>query len=133
MEARQSRSRSRAEQRPPNRWTVGISTTLSPIDSPSAIWRVPVGGGDERPVVEGLSYSLNFVVGDKGLYFLASSDAPAKTSIDFYEFATGRRTTLLELGKEHWWGMALSPDQQSLLYSVVDSAGSNLMVVDKFR
>ena len=100
---------------------------------PTAIWRVLVGGGDERPVVEGLSYPLNFVVGDKGLYFLASSDAPAKTSIDFYEFATGRRTTLLELGKAHWWGMALSPDQQSLLYSVVDSAGSNLMVVDKFR
>jgi hypothetical protein len=29
--------------------------------------------------------------------------------------------------------MALSPDQHSLLYSVVDSAGSNLMRVDHFQ
>jgi Tol biopolymer transport system component/DNA-binding winged helix-turn-helix (wHTH) protein len=102
-------------------------------DSPTAIWRMPTGGGDERLVVDDLSYSLNFVVGDKGLYFIAVGDTPAKTSIDFYEFATGKRTTLLTLGKEHWWGMALSPDQQSLLYAVIDSSGSNLMVVDTFR
>jgi len=102
-------------------------------DSPSEIWRVPVDGGDEQPVVAGLSYSLNFVVADTGIYFLAIGDAPKETSIDFFEVATGRRTTLLKLGKEHWWGMALSPDQQSLLYSVVDSAGSNLMLVEKFR
>jgi len=37
------------------------------------------------------------------------------------------------LGKEHWYGMALSPDRKSLLYSVVDNAGSNLMLVDNFR
>jgi Tol biopolymer transport system component len=102
-------------------------------DSPSAIWRMPVGGGEERPVVDGLTYALNFVVGEKGLYFLAIGDSPLKTSIDFYEFATGTRRTLLKLGKEHWWGMALSPDQHSLLYSVIDAAGSNLMVVEKLR
>ena len=76
---------------------------------------------------------MNFVVADKGLYFLALGDAPQKTSIDFFEFTTGKRTTVLELGKEHWWGMALLPDQHSLLYSVVDSAGSNLMLVDRFH
>jgi Tol biopolymer transport system component/DNA-binding winged helix-turn-helix (wHTH) protein len=101
--------------------------------SPTAIWRVPVGGGEEQPVVEGLSYSLNFVVADRGIYFLALGDAPPKTSIDFFEFATGRRTTLLTLGKEWWFGMALSTDQKSLLYSVIDNAGSNLMLVDKVR
>ncbi len=102
-------------------------------DSPSAIWRVPVGGGEEKPIVEGLSFSLNFVVAERGLYFLAIGDASKKTSIDFFEFATGKRTTVVELGREHWWGMALSPNQQTLLYSVVDSAGSNLMRVDHFQ
>jgi hypothetical protein len=29
-------------------------------------------------------------------------------------------------------GTALSPDQQSMLYTTIDSVGSNLMVVDKF-
>ncbi len=102
--------------------------------SPSAsIWRVPVGGGEERPIVEGLSNSLNFVVAQRGLYFLSVGDAPQKTSIELYDYATGKRTMLLRVGKPHWLGMALSPDQQSLLYTVIDSAGSNLMLVDKFR
>jgi Tol biopolymer transport system component len=100
---------------------------------PTSIWRVPLGGGEEKLIADGLSYALNFVVGDRGLYFLAVGNAQNKTSIDFFEYATGKRTTLLNLGKPYWWGMALSPDQKSLLYSVVDSAGSNLMLVDNFR
>ncbi len=94
---------------------------------------MPVAGGEEKLIVDGLSYALNFVVADLGLYFLAMGDAPSKNSIDFFEYATGKRTTLLNLGKQFWFGMALSPDRKSLLYSVVDSAGSNLMLVDKFR
>jgi Tol biopolymer transport system component/DNA-binding winged helix-turn-helix (wHTH) protein len=100
---------------------------------PTAIWRVPVNGGEERSIVDGLSYSMNFVVANRGLYFVAVGDAPHQTSIDFFDYATGQRTTLLALGKQYWWGMALSPDQRSLLYSVIDSAGSNLMLVDTFQ
>jgi Tol biopolymer transport system component len=121
----------------------GLTATESPdsrflyyakkVGSPTEIWRVPVGGGEEMPIVEGLSNSLNFVVAKRGLYFVAVGDAPHKTSIDFFEFETEKRTTLLTLGKQWSAGMALSIDQQSLLYSVVDSAGSNLMLVDKFQ
>ena len=100
---------------------------------PTSIWRVPVGGGDEQPIVDGLSDPLNFVVADRGLYFLAVRDAARETSIDFFEFATVRRTTVFNIGKEYWRGMALAPDQRSLLFSVIDSAGSNLMLVDTLR
>ena len=110
----------------------------------TSIWRVPVGGGEERPVVDGLSHALNFVVAARGLYFLALGDTPAgtismfsaspqSTSIDFFEYATGKRTTLFNVGKRSWIGMALSPDQRSLLYSVVDTAGANLMLVERFQ
>lgn len=75
----------------------------------TSIWRVPVGGGEETPVLEGLSHSLNFVVTDRGLYFVAVGDAPEKTSLDFFEFGTGRRSTLLGLGQRFWYGAALSP------------------------
>jgi Tol biopolymer transport system component len=114
-------------------------------NSLTSIWQVPVGGGEEKLVVEGLSHSLNFVVADRGLYFLAVGDArpgsptqvlqgPRQTrSIDFFEYATGKRTTVFDVGKPSWVGMALSPDQRHLLYSVLDSAGANLMLVDGFR
>ena len=100
--------------------------------SPSAIWRVPVGGGKEEPVVDGLSYSLNFVVAARGIYFLATSGGRRQTTLDLFDFPSGKRSTLAHIGKPFWLGMALSPDEKSLLYSVVDSAGSNLMLVDRF-
>jgi Tol biopolymer transport system component len=102
------------------------------LNSPTSIWRMQVGGGEETKVVDGLSYSINFVVADRGLYFVAVGEAPHKTSLDFYEFATGKRTTLLDIGKQWWMGMALAPDQRSILFPTVDSAGSNLMLVDQF-
>jgi hypothetical protein len=41
--------------------------------------------------------------------------------------------TLASVDKASWIGLALSPDQQYLVYSVFDSAGRNLMLVDKFQ
>ena len=72
------------------------------------------------------------MVGDRGLFFLAVGDARHKTSIDFFEFATGSRKSIVDLQKPWWYGMALSPDGK-LLFSLVNSAGSNLMLVDNFR
>jgi serine/threonine protein kinase len=102
------------------------------FSSPSSIWRVPVEGGREERIADGLSYSLNFVVADRGLYFLAVGNASHKNSIDFFEFATGSRRTIVDLQRPWWYGMALSPDGK-LLFSLVNSAGSNLMLVDNFR
>lgn len=102
-------------------------------DSPSTIWKVAASGGEETPVVGGLSYSLNFVPVDKGIYFLAARGGAERTSIDFFDFALGKSATLLSVGRQWWYGMAVSPDGHSLLYSVVDSAGSDLMVVEDFR
>jgi hypothetical protein len=95
--------------------------------------RYGADGGEERFIVGGLSDDLNFAVAKEGVYFLAVGDAQNRTSIDFFEFKTGRRSTLLKLDKFWWYGMALSPDEQSLLYSVVDSAGGNLMLAVQFH
>ena len=101
--------------------------------SPNSIWRVPVDGGAEVHVVGGLSYSINFAVGERGLYFVALTDTPDRPSVDFFDFATRKRSTLVHLDKPFWFGMTLSPDERSLVFPLVDSAGSNLMLVDRFR
>ncbi len=100
---------------------------------PNSIWRVPVAGGEEVSVVDGLSYSANFVVADRGIYFVAVGQSPEHTSIDFVEYGTGVRTTIVKLGKLAWYGAALSPDQRTLLYSTIERVGSNLMLIDGFR
>jgi Tol biopolymer transport system component/DNA-binding winged helix-turn-helix (wHTH) protein len=103
------------------------------VGSPTSIWRVPVDGGAEVPVVDGLSYSLNFAVGARGLYFIALTETPDRPSVDFLDFTTLRRSTLARLDKRFETGMTLSPDERSVIFPLVDSAGSNLMLVDKFR
>ena len=100
---------------------------------PTAIWRIPIGGGEEEHVADGLSYPQNFVVGTRGLYFVAGGDAPSRTSIDFVDFGTGRRTTLATIGKRWWFGIALSPDERWLLFPVTDREGRDLMLVDNVR
>lgn len=98
--------------------------------SPGAIWRVPVAGGEETLVAEGLSYSLNFALGDRGLYLVAIGDDPNSSSIDFVEYSTGRRTTVAVVAKRYWYGMALSRDGRRLLFPTIENDGSNLMLVD---
>lgn len=99
--------------------------------SPTTIWRLSLDGSGDAQVVHGLSYTTNFVVGDRGIYFLAVGDSTAKNSIDFFEFSTARRTTLATVGKPWWSGIALSPDQRWLLFATIDRDGSDLMVVDR--
>jgi hypothetical protein len=106
---------------------------LDLVPSGRSIWRVPVDGGAEVPIVDGLSYNLDFAVGARGLYFVALNDASDRPSVDFFDFSTRRRSTLVRLDKRFWFGMTLSPDERPLVFSLVDSAGSNLMLVDGFR
>jgi Tol biopolymer transport system component/DNA-binding winged helix-turn-helix (wHTH) protein len=102
-------------------------------ESPSSIWRVPVDGGAEVAVVDGLSYSINFAVTARGLYFVAINGTPDHPSVDFLDFRSGQRSTLVRLDKPFWFGLTLSPNERSLVFSVVDNAGSNLMLVEGFR
>jgi Tol biopolymer transport system component/DNA-binding winged helix-turn-helix (wHTH) protein len=96
--------------------------------SPTSIWTVPIAGGPEVKVLDGLSYSLNFAVANKGIYFLSVGDNPNVSSLEFYDLHTGNRARLRTIDKGWFFGMALSPDQRWLTYSVIDQAGSDLMM-----
>jgi Tol biopolymer transport system component/DNA-binding winged helix-turn-helix (wHTH) protein len=101
--------------------------------SPTAIWRVPVAGGQEEKVIDGLSYSLNFAVADKGIYFISVGDRETKTALEFFDFKAAKRKHLRGLDKPWFYGMAISPHQDVICYSMMDQAGSNLMLVEGMR
>jgi Tol biopolymer transport system component/DNA-binding winged helix-turn-helix (wHTH) protein len=100
---------------------------------PTSIWRVPVGGGEETKVLDGLSYSFNFAVTEKGIHFLVRRGAPPVDSIEFFDLATRKTTLLHTLDRTFWFGFALAPDERSILFSKIDSAGSDLMLVENLR
>ena len=67
------------------------------------------------------------------LYFIAVGENGDTASIDFVDFSSQKRSTVARLDKPFWYGLALSSDERSPLFTMVDSAGSNLMLVDRFR
>jgi Tol biopolymer transport system component/DNA-binding winged helix-turn-helix (wHTH) protein len=97
-------------------------------DSPTSLCRVPMQGGVEEKLLDGLSYSLNFVFKEGRLYLLSLGEKPETSVLELYNVRTRTRKRLLPLDKGWSYGFALSPDQHWLSYSIVDSQGSNLML-----
>jgi Tol biopolymer transport system component len=72
------------------------------------IWRVPVEGGEEKPVIDDFPREsiLAWAVADQGIYFIGSVKQNAGSRpvvvyfIEFFSFATGRITPFAPLEKE---------------------------------
>jgi len=96
----------------------------------SALWRVPTSGGQPVKLLEGVVMRA-FVVLERGIYYL---DQPSgETRLQFFDFATGRSTTVTRNLGEIWAGLTASPDGRTILYTRVDSSVDDLMLVENFR
>ncbi len=67
-----------------------------------------------------------------GIYFLDGNARPTAT-IDFFDFATGKIQSIHTLDKPWDWGLAVAPDEQSLLFVESEFEESNIVVVKNFR
>jgi dipeptidyl aminopeptidase/acylaminoacyl peptidase len=95
------------------------------------LWRVPAQGGSETEVIRGISWE-QFSVVDDGVYFI-KSDLDRARSIVFYESATGKTTTLANIEGPLSFGLSISPDRRSALFSKADERGADLMLVENMR
>jgi Tol biopolymer transport system component len=100
---------------------------------PSSIWRVPRDGGQETLMIDGLSYSTNFMPTEKGIYFISGEHEWGPATVEFYDFATARRKVLFAVQKSFTWGLALSPDGRWLVHGLEDHVSSNLMLIEDLR
>jgi Tol biopolymer transport system component len=99
----------------------------------TGIWRMPIQGGPEQRVLEqpdGTQW-FNWGLAKSGIYFLNSGSA--KATIDFYDFASKKTNHVWSLTKPWGWGLAVSPDSESLLLVQSEFEQSNIMVVKNFR
>ena len=97
------------------------------------VWRVPSQGGTEEVVFDGAAHTHRLALGDDGLYYHPAAPAEGPWMIDYLDFSTGQSRTVLDLGKEPFSGLSLSPDGRSLLYSRLESLESDLMLVEDFE
>jgi Tol biopolymer transport system component/DNA-binding winged helix-turn-helix (wHTH) protein len=95
------------------------------------LWVLPLGGGEEKQVVESVWYRA-FAVMDDGIYYIP---APAANggSVRFHSFATGEDKEVSSIGQPTFQGLSVSPDRKTILFSAEVQTGSNIMVADSFR
>jgi Tol biopolymer transport system component/predicted Ser/Thr protein kinase len=102
----------------------------------TGIWRVPVDVGEESAVLDVSTESL-WMLADQGICFFDIKN-PTEPALKFYSFPAGKTTLLRQFPKDtriDWLSTALSvsPDGRWILYTQIDQAGSNLMLVENFR
>ncbi len=98
----------------------------------SSLWRMPVEGGKESQVIESLFMEQYEVVED-GIYFIPELTPGAGSSIQFLRFATGAVEQVLTFEGHPGYGLSVSPDGRSILYSQGDPLEADIMLVENFR
>jgi Tol biopolymer transport system component len=98
------------------------------------IWRIPVGGGAETPVLDRHQAGRwrSWTVTEQGIYF-ATAENLSRPLIEFFSFATGKVTQIAALEKSFFLGLSVSPDGRWLIYTQVDQSGSDIMLMENFR
>lgn len=104
-------------------------------DAPG-IWRVPIEGGEEIQVLEQVEHS-HWALTREGICFFDLSNRGGPT-LRLFRFATGKTTlfrefpkgTTIDRGDE---AISVSPDGGWIIYTQVDQAFSDLMLVENFR
>ncbi len=98
-------------------------------DPVTSLWRVPMSGGEEIQV-GGTIWNYNFAIGEHGVYFIPEG-TPA--TVQFLNFATGKKTKIATLTGDPAYGFSVAPDEQSLLFTQYEEHGSDLMLVENFN
>ncbi len=92
-------------------------------------------GGKETKVLDSVSPTGQWALGNEGIYFVSEADSRGRAEVFLYEFAASRTRKILtiDLGGSTWGHIAVSPDGRTVLYNRLDEAGSDLMLVENFR
>jgi Tol biopolymer transport system component len=106
--------------------------TKGDFRTPTGLWKMPVSGSEESQVLPSV-VSRAFSLVKEGIYFISEPGADRKSSIQFLSFATAKVKTVAPISGFPEEGLSVSPDGRSLLFSRLDEAGSDLMLVENFR
>ncbi len=101
------------------------------VDQPG-IWKMPLNGGDEERVLDQPKGWPNWAVSRRGIYLIDRTNNE-KGRIEFFDFATHKRTLIGDVEKPTPGGLALSPDGKCLLYSRNEFEDYEIMLVKNFH
>lgn len=97
------------------------------------VWRMNLETHEETQVldVEGDGWP-NWALTPAGIYFLKFTRA-ARPAVQFLDFASDKTTNVLTLERDPGWGLSVSGDGKSIVFTQDEFAESNLMMVENFK
>ena len=96
------------------------------------LWKIASEGGEETKVLDSVGF-INYDVTDRGIYFIQRQGTEERPVIRFYSFASKSVTPVVTLNCMIDVGLTVARDGRSLLYTQLDNAGSDLMLIENFR
>ena len=100
------------------------------VDQPG-IWRMPLNGGDDEKILDQPESWATWALARRGIYFLDRTNN-GTARIEFFDFTTHKRTLIGDVDKPTF-GLALSPDGRSLLYTRNEFEDYEIMLVRNFH
>jgi Tol biopolymer transport system component/DNA-binding winged helix-turn-helix (wHTH) protein len=99
------------------------------------LWRIPTNGGEEIRLTDSLEvgYWGYWAVGEKGIYYLDTTERPG---IAFFNITSRRTTRMFDLENRPALeapGLAVSPDKKTILYTQLDALNSDIILVENFQ
>jgi Tol biopolymer transport system component len=101
-------------------------------DSEPGLWAMPLKGGAESQVLPSLYGVDNFAVTKQGIYFIRRAPDSAAV-IGFMSFLNRVPVDLGSVKSPVGMGLAVSPDERTILYTRFDRTDSDLFLVDNFK
>lgn len=98
-----------------------------------SLWRMPVEGGEEVKVLDSMDPDGRWALGREGVYFFTPPDKQGHSDIRLYELSAGKIRKILTIERAIGSQIAVSPDGRTILYTQLDEAGSDLMMVENFH
>jgi Tol biopolymer transport system component/DNA-binding winged helix-turn-helix (wHTH) protein len=98
------------------------------------VWRASMDGANETRVLDEPEGALWFdwTLSSKGIYYLSHATND-RLALKFFDFASNRSSIVLNLDRPIGWGLALSPNEKSLIYVELELEESSIMLVRNFR
>ncbi len=107
------------------------------------LWQVPVAGGEETRVLEGI-FLGQFDLSRRGIYFVSKPDQAAAArpgqnesqflfNFLFVPFAGGKTRRVAVIPELVQYGFSVSPDERWILYTQAAKKTTDLMLVENFR
>jgi Tol biopolymer transport system component/DNA-binding winged helix-turn-helix (wHTH) protein len=101
------------------------------------VWKVPVEGGEEVPVLTGrLLEGPNWVLWRDALIYRAWSSEYGQAFINVHHLTTGEESQLLTFDAKEQafgYGLSVSPDGMHILYSKAEPRNSDIVLIENFR